>query len=101
MRARIYRPAKTAMQSGQAKTEKWVLEYDPTKRQSLDPLMGWSGAGDTMAQIRLTFDTLEDAMAYADKGGLKYSVQQPKSRIIKPKAYAANFSVSRKVPWSH
>ena len=101
MRARIYRPAKTAMQSGQAKTEKWVLEYEPTKRQVLDPLMGWSGAGDTMSQIRLTFDSMEEVVAYADKRNLMYSVQPPKDKIVRPKAYAANFSVSRKVPWSH
>jgi hypothetical protein len=100
MRARIYQPAKTAMQSGRAKTAKWVLEYEPT-RQQLDPLMGWPGAGDTMAQVRLTFDTADDAVAYADKHDIAYSLQQPKERTVRPKAYADNFAVSRKVPWSH
>ena len=88
------------MQSGRAKTGKWVLEYEPT-RQQLDPLMGWPGAGDTMAQVRLAFDTLDDALAYAKKHGIDYNVQQPKERIVRPKAYADNFAVSRKVPWSH
>jgi len=101
MRARIYQPAKTAMQSGRAKTAKWVLEYEPTRRQQLDPLMGWPGAGDTMAQVRLTFDSADDATAYADKHDIAYSVQQPKERTVRPKAYADNFAVSRKVPWSH
>ncbi len=101
MRARIYQPAKTAMQSGRAKTGQWVLEYEPTRRQRLDPLMGWPGAGDTMAQVRLNFDTVDDAIAYADKHDIAYSVQQPKERTVRPKAYADNFAVSRKVPWSH
>ena len=100
MRARIYQPAKAAMQSGRANTAKWVLEYEPT-RQQLDPLMGWPGAGDTMAQVRLTFDSAADAVAYAGKHDIAYSVQQPKERIVRPKAYAENFAVSRKVPWSH
>ena len=73
MRARIYQPAKTAMQSGRAKTGQWVLEYEPT-RQRLDPLMGWPGAGDTMAQVRLTFDTVDDAVAYVDRHAIAYSV---------------------------
>jgi len=101
MRARIYQPAKTAMQSGRAKTRKWVLEYEPTRRQQLDPLMGWPGGSNTMGQVRLSFDTLDDAVAYARKHGLAYNVQQPKERNIRTKAYADNFAVSRKVPWSH
>jgi hypothetical protein len=101
MRARIYQPAKTAMQSGRAKTGKWVLEYEPTRRQQLDPLMGWLGAGDTMAQVRLSFDTVDDAITYSSKHDIAYSVQQPKERTVRPKAYADNFAVSRKVPWSH
>ena len=76
MRARIYQPAKTAMQSGRAKTHKWVLEYEPTRRQQLDPLMGWPGAGDTMAQVRLSFDTLDEALAYAKKHGIDYNVHR-------------------------
>ncbi len=100
MRARIYQPAKTAMQSGRAKTAKWVLEYEPT-RQQLDPLMGWPGAGDTMAQVQLTFDNADAAVAYAAKHNIAYSVQQPKERTVRPQAYSDNFAVSRKVSWSH
>ncbi len=101
MKARIYQPAKTAMQSGRAKTRKWVLEYEPTRRQSLDPLMGWPGAGDTMSQLRLSFESLDDATAYASQRGIDYNVQQPKTRTVRPKAYADNFAVSRKFSWSH
>ena len=101
MRARIYQPAKTAMQSGRAKTIEWVLEYEPTRRQQLDPLTGWAGSGDTMSQLRLTFDNINDAIAYATKHGIDYSIQKSKDRVIRPKAYADNFAVSRKIPWSH
>tara|TARA_R110001606_G_scaffold122560_1_gene255597 strand:- start:301 stop:606 length:306 start_codon:yes stop_codon:yes gene_type:complete len=101
MKARIYQPAKTAMQSGRGKTHQWILEYEPTRRQQLDPMMGWPGAGDTRQQVRLKFDTLEEATAFARKNGIEYQVQTPKQRSIKPKAYADNFAYGRKVPWSH
>jgi hypothetical protein len=101
MRARIFQPTKTAMQSGRAETRQWVLEYEPTRRQQLDPLMGWPGAGDTLQQVRLKFDTLEEATAFADRHGIDYTVQKPKQRVLKPRAYADNFAVSRKIPWSH
>ena len=65
--ARIYRPAKTAMQSGRAKTRKWVLEYEPATRRDPDPLMGWSSARDTLNEVQLRFDTLEEALAFAKK----------------------------------
>src|SRR5690606_19832907 len=101
MRARIFQPAKTAMQSGRAKTRKWVLEYEPTRAQRLDPLMGWPGAGDTMEQVRLTFDSLDEAEAFAKKRGVVYVVQKPEERRLRPKAYADNFAVGRRIPWSH
>jgi len=101
MKARIYQPAKTAMQSGRGKTHQWVLEYEPTRRQQLDPLMGWPGAGDTLQQVRLKFDTLDEAKAFARKNAIDFQVQQPQQRTIKPKAYADNFAVGRKIPWSH
>ena len=101
MKARIYQPAKTAMQSGRGKTQNWVLEFEPTRRQQLDPLMGWPGAGDTMSQVRLKFDTRDDAIAHAKRLELDFVVQEPKERQIKPKAYADNFAVNRKNPWSH
>jgi len=101
MRARIFQPAKTAMQSGRAKTRKWVLEFEPTRRQQLDPLMGWPGNGDTMQQVRMTFDTRADAIAHAKRKGLDFVLQEPQESKIKPKAYADNFAVDRRIPWSH
>lgn len=101
MKARIFQPAKTAMQSGRAKTHRWVLEAEPTSRQSLDPLMGWAGSRGTDGQIRLNFDTLDEAIAFADRHGIAYSVQRPKQRTVRPKAYADNFAYDRKQPWSH
>mgnify|MGYP001234550985 CR=1 FL=1 len=68
MQARIYKPAKTAMQSGKAKSSNWVLEFvsSPAKR-SVDPLMGWTSSADTNSQVKLTFETREEAIAYAFK----------------------------------
>ncbi|HUC65155.1 MAG TPA: ETC complex I subunit [Stellaceae bacterium] len=93
--ARIYRPTKTAMQSGRAKTHKWVLDYEQATQRHPDPLMGWISAGDTLNQLHLSFDTLEEAVAYAQKRGLDYVVAPPHERLDKPKAYADNFRYDR------
>jgi ETC complex I subunit conserved region len=93
--ARILRPAKTAMSSGTARTKLWVLEFEQATRRQPEPLMGWIAAEDTLNQIRLQFDTLEEAKAYADRQGLSYVVEPPHSRTIKPKAYADNFRFDR------
>lgn len=94
-RVRIYRPAKTAMQSGTAKTNRWVLEYEPATPREPDPLMGWASAGDTLNEVRLKFETLEAAIAFARKRGLEYTVISPKQRTIRPKSYADNFRYDR------
>ena len=93
--ARIYRPTKTAMQSGRANTRKWVLDYEQATKRLPDPLMGWSSARDTLNQVRLRFDTLEEAIAFADKHGLEYTVMEPHLRSLKPKSYADNFRYER------
>lgn len=90
-RARIYRPAKTAMQSGTAKTRRWVLDYELPTPRIPDPLMGWSSAGDTLNEVQLHFRTLDEAIAYATKKGLDYIVIEPKDEVIRPKSYADNF----------
>jgi hypothetical protein len=89
--ARIFRPSKTAMQSGRRGTRKWVLEYEPASRRDPDPLMGWSSAEDTLNEVRLRFATLEEAIAFATKHGLDYTVSEPHDRIPRPKSYAENF----------
>ena len=101
MRVRIYQPTKTAMQSGRAGTRQWVLEFEPEARRELDPLMGWTSSRDTRAQVRLAFDTLEEAVAHAEKQGYAYTVQQPQARTIRPKSYADNFRYDRIGRWTH
>jgi hypothetical protein len=93
--ARIFRPAKTAMQSGRAQTRQWVLEYEPATPREPEPLMGWSSARDTLNQVRLRFATLEEAKAFADRKGLDYTVIEPHERSPKQKSYADNFRYDR------
>ena len=93
--ARIYRPAKTAMQSGRGQTRKWVLEYEPASRRDPDPLMGWSSARDTLNEVRLRFDTLDEARAFALAHGLEYTLIEPHARTAKTKSYADNFRYDR------
>ena len=93
--ARIYRPAKTAMQSGRALTRKWVLDYEPASRREPDPLMGWSSARDTLNEVRLRFDTLDEALNFATRHGLEYTLIEPQARSPKPKSYADNFRYDR------
>ncbi len=103
MRARIYQPAKTAMQSGTAKALAWVLEFAPASSREVDPLMGWTSSGDTQAQVRLQFDTREAALAYASERGIEADVVDPKPRkaVIRPRGYGENFATDRKGAWTH
>ena len=101
MTARIYKPAKTAMQSGNAKTKEWVLDFEPEQPREIEPLMGWTSSRDMKGQIRLTFDTKEEAIAYAERNGLPYSLMEPKPRRAVRKSYADNFRFGRREPWTH
>ena len=101
MLARIYRPAKTAMQSGKAKTKDWVLDFEPASARRPDPLMGWTSSSDMDGQIRLSFETREEAVAYAQRHGIPFQLQEPKEPKPIIKAYADNFAVDRKEPWTH
>lgn len=101
MEVRIYKPAKTAMQSGRGKTRDWVMEYEPQDRPAPDALIGWVGSSDTRRQVTLRFPSKEEAIAYARKHGYTYTVQEEKPRRIRPKAYADNFAYTRKEPWTH
>jgi ETC complex I subunit conserved region len=93
--ARIYKPAKTAMQSGRAGTRRWVLDYEVATPRTPDPLMGWTSAADTLNQITLRFDTMDEAVQYAKKHGLEYAVADPHERKFAPKSYADNFRYDR------
>lgn len=103
MRARIYQPARTAMQSGTAKAKGWVLEFAPATARDVDPLMGWTSSTDTQAQVRLTFDTQAAAEAYATEKAIAYDVVQPKPRKvnIRPRGYGENFATDRRGAWTH
>jgi hypothetical protein len=101
MAVRIFKPAKTAMQSGEARTKDWVLEYEPEVAREVEPLMGWTSAADTRQQVSLSFDTKEQAIAYAEREGLAYRVMEPPVRAPIRKSYAENFRYDRKVPWTH
>ncbi|MEQ8664547.1 MAG: ETC complex I subunit [Rhodospirillales bacterium] len=94
-KVKIYRPAKNAMQSGRANTKRWLLEYEAERPKFIDPLMGWTGSDDTRNQIKLRFETSDEAVAYAQRKGLDYRVEEPKERVVRPKSYAANFSPDR------
>lgn len=103
MVARIYKPAKTAMQSGQANVREWVLDFAPAEKRLRDPLMGWTSSGDTQSQVRLRFETEEAARAYADKHGITYVIEHPHKRRqnIRPGGYGDNFSHKRRGAWTH
>lgn len=101
MSARIFSPARTAMQSGKAKTGNWVLEFEPEQRRKIDPLMGYTSSGDMKSQIRLFFETREEAVAYAEKNGIPFRVEQPKEAKRRQISYAENFRYDRKTPWTH
>lgn len=91
MSARIYQQPKSAMQSGKAKTDNWVLEFERSEAQRADPLMGWSGSGDTQAQVRLTFPDKQSAKDYAAKYGIPARVHATPTKGLKLQAYADNF----------
>ena len=103
MRARIYQPAKTAMSSGTAKTKSWVLEFPQTSAREVDPLMGWTSSSDTQTQVKMTFDTKEAAVDYAEANGIDATVQEPKKRgaNIRAGGYGENFATNRRGAWTH
>jgi len=101
MPAKIYRPAKTAMQSGKAKTNLWVLEFDQESPRKIDPIMGYTSSADTRQQLKLIFDTQELAEAYAQREGIEYRVIAPKDANRQILSYTDNFRFSRIQPWTH
>ena len=91
MKARIFRPSKSTTQSGHGKTLQWVLEYETTTARLPESLMGWTASGDTLNQVRLKFDTLEEATQFAEKANLEFTVHNPHERKLKPRNYGDNF----------
>ena len=103
MRARIYQPARNAMQSGTAKTHGWVLEFAPASAREVDPLMGWTSTTDTTTQVKLRFDSREAAEDYARTHGIEAEVIEPNKRKpnIRPLGYGENFATNRRGAWTH
>ncbi|MGL4243527.1 MAG: ETC complex I subunit [Beijerinckiaceae bacterium] len=100
MTARIYRPAKNAMQSGTAKT-RWLLEYEPEAARTVEPLMGWTSSADMNSQIRLWFDSKDEAVAYAVRNGIPHRVEEPREPTRKAVSYSDNFKYTRQGQWTH
>ncbi len=101
MVARIYRPAKTAMQSGKAKTQQWVLDFEPEKQREIEPLMGYTSSSDMKQQVRMVFATQEEAVAYARRHGIPFRLEKPNERKVHRTSYSDNFRHNRVQPWTH
>lgn len=103
MLARIYQPARNAMQSGQGKSKTWILEYAPEGAKTLDPLMGWTGSSDMRSQVRMQFDSVEAAVEFAKGKGIAYSLQKTQTRKprVRQGGYGENFATDRKTVWTH
>jgi len=101
MVARIYKPTRNAMQSGVAKTKLWVLEYEPERPRTVEPLMGYTASVDMQSQIRLTFETKDEAIAYAERNGIPFRVFEPHETSRRKIAYSDNFAFRRVGQWTH
>ena len=101
MTARIYQPAKTAMQSCQAKTKNWVLEFEPERPRTVEPLMGWTSSTDMRQQVRMRFDSKDDAISYCQRHGIAYQAFEPKKSPRRIAAYSDNFAFKRRESWTH
>lgn len=89
------------MQSGKAKTQRWVLDYEPESPRSVEPLMGYTSSADMKQQVRMVFDSKEDAVGYAKRNGIAFRVEEPAERKIRTAAYSDNFKFDRLAPWTH
>ena len=98
---RIFQPAKNVMQSGRANTRSWIVEFEPSAAVKPNPLMGWPGSADTRPQVRLSFDSRDDAIGYAKKHGFDYEVLPPRDRSVRAQAYSDNFRAGRQSNWTH
>ena len=101
MTIKIYKPTKTAMQSGFGKTKKWLAEYISSETTVKDNLMGWNSSSDTKSQIKIFFDTKEQAIEWAKKNRYQFYIEESKVRKIKIKSYASNFDINKKESWTH
>ena len=98
--ARIYVPAKSAMRSA-PKTKSWVLDFEQASRKAVEPLMGWTSSADTRQQVRLRFDSKEEAIAYCEREGIPHEVFESKTPQRLRIAYSDNFAAIRRGAWTH
>jgi hypothetical protein len=101
MTAWIFKEFKNAMQSGRGRTKLWRLEFDQNKAREIEPLMGWTSSGDTRQQVKLWFDSKEEAIAFATREGIPYRVEEPSEEKRRTMSYADNFKFNRVGPWTH
>jgi hypothetical protein len=101
MIARIYKPTRTAMQSGTANTKEWVLDYEPEQPPLVEPLMGWTSSADMKQQVHLRFDTRDEAVAYCERNGIAYEVFENKPLKRQRISYSDNFAYARRGAWTH
>ena len=101
MTARIYRPSKSATQSGMARTRRWMMVYAPASPRSIEPLMGWTSSADMNSQVRLSFATKEEAIDYCTRNGIAYQVEEPAESKRRTVSYSDNFRPGRPQPWTH
>ena len=101
MVARIFKPARNAMQSGKAKTDRWMLVYEPEVPLAVEPLMGYTSSADMKRQIKLGFDTQEEAVAYAQKNAIPYQLFEPHPDTRRKISYSDNFRFGRLQSWTH
>ena len=101
MSARIYKPAKTAMQSGFAKSKDWVVDFDQEEPRQVEPLMGWTSSGDMRQELRLSFETKEEAVAYCQREGIAYQLTEAAPVKRRIASYADNFAFKRRDAWTH
>ena len=101
MPARIFKPAKNAMQQGNATSREWALEFVPDRPLTIEPLMGWTSSADTRLQVRINFATKEEAIAYATRQGIAFRLEEPQRTEVRPKSYAENFKFGRPDRWTH
>ena len=101
MTARIFRPAKNAMQSGSATSREWQLDYEPEQPRVIEPLMGWTSSGDMRSQVKLRFETKDEAVAYCERNGIPHQVAEPKASARRTISYSDNFAFTRRGSWTH
>jgi hypothetical protein len=102
MIARIYRPARGVTQSGFGRTKSWVLEFERAMAREIEPLMGWTSSSEPSSQVKIAFDTKDEAVAFVEKLGIAYRVEEPKpDPVRRGLSYSDNFKSTRTGMWTH